>query len=169
MKLLLFIILQVSSPLQKLKNFIDSVQNDTELKNGILSATIRSTTNGEYKLLVNSEKSVNSASVLKLVSTATALSVLKPEFRYKTFFEYDGRIIDSTLHGNIYIRGTGDPSFGSSRVGIDYNTIFDEVISKIKHLGINKIDGYVLGDGTIFPENSIADTWVWGDIGNYYG
>nr|MCU0324461.1 D-alanyl-D-alanine carboxypeptidase/D-alanyl-D-alanine-endopeptidase [Spirosomataceae bacterium] len=33
----------------------------------------------------------------------------------------------------------------------------------------NKIDGYVLGDGTIFPENSIADTWVWGDIGNYYG
>ncbi|MFN3850567.1 MAG: D-alanyl-D-alanine carboxypeptidase/D-alanyl-D-alanine-endopeptidase [Spirosomataceae bacterium] len=169
MKLLLFIILQVSSPLQKLKNFIDSVQNDNDLKTGILAATIRSTSTGDYKLQVNSDKSVNSASVLKLVTTATALSVLKSDFRYQTYFEYDGQIVDSTLYGNIYIRGTGDPSFGSSRFGIDYSAIFEEVISKIKFAGIKKIDGYVLGDGSIFPENSIADSWVWGDIGNYYG
>ena len=26
-----------------------------------------------------------------------------------------------------------------------------------------------MGDGSLFPEKNLADTWIWGDIGNYYG
>jgi serine-type D-Ala-D-Ala carboxypeptidase/endopeptidase (penicillin-binding protein 4) len=169
MKLLLFFFLQIINPIERLQKLIDSVQNDTEIRNGIVAASVRSTQSGEYKIQYNAQKSVNSASTLKLVSTATALSVLSPNFKFQTFIEYDGSIIDSVLQGNLYIRGTGDPSFGSARVGMGFQQIINLFAQKIKESGIKKIDGYILGDGTIFPENTLADSWIWGDVGNYYG
>jgi D-alanyl-D-alanine carboxypeptidase/D-alanyl-D-alanine-endopeptidase (penicillin-binding protein 4) len=169
MKVLIFFILQIASPLERLQKLVDSIQNDTEIKNGVVAASIRSTQTGDYKLQFNAHKSVNSASTLKLVSTASALSVLSPNYRFQTFIEYDGNIVDSVLQGNIYIRGTGDPSLGSSRVGMNLKDLTNLFVQKIRGNGIKKINGFILGDGTVFPENSLADSWVWGDIGNYYG
>lgn len=169
MKLLLFVLLQVSSPLEKFQQLLDSIQNDNEIRTGIVAASIRSTQTGEYKIQFNARKSVNSASTLKLVSTASALSVLGPDFKYQTFVEYDGMIVDSVLKGNIYIRGTGDPSLGSSRVGLDFQQVVSLFAQKIKEFGIRKIEGFIIGDGSVFPDNTLADSWIWGDIGNYYG
>lgn len=169
MKLFLFVLLQLSSPLEKFQQLLDSIQNDNEIRTGIVAASIRSTQTGEYKIQYNAHKSVNSASTLKLVSTASALSVLGPNYRYQTFVEYDGTIADSVLQGNIYIRGTGDPSLGSSRVGLDFQQVINLFAQKIREYGIRKIEGFIIGDGSIFPENTLADSWVWGDIGNYYG
>ena len=169
MKLFLFILLQISNPLERLHKFVDSVQNDPEIRSGIVAASIRSTQTGEYKFQYNAYKSVNSASVLKLVSTASALSVFGPNYRFRTFLEYDGIIVDSVLQGNIYIRGTGDPSLGSARIGSSVDEVSKYFALKIKEYGIKKIDGYILGDGSMFSENTLADSWVWGDIGNYYG
>ncbi|AFK04988.1 D-alanyl-D-alaninecarboxypeptidase/D-alanyl-D-al anine-endopeptidase [Emticicia oligotrophica DSM 17448] len=169
MKVFLFILLQISSPIERLQKFIDSVQNDIEVRNGVVAASIRSTQTGEYKIQYNAHKSLNSASTLKLVSTASALSVLGSDYRFKTFLEFDGYIADSVLQGNIYIRGTGDPSFGSPRIGANVDDLASYFAQKIKSYGIKKVDGYILGDGSIFSENTLADSWVWGDIGNYYG
>jgi serine-type D-Ala-D-Ala carboxypeptidase/endopeptidase (penicillin-binding protein 4) len=169
MKLLFIFFLQISSPFQKIVVYLDSLQNDYDLRTGTIAASIRSTQTGEYKLQYNSHKSLNSASVLKLVSTATALSVLSPNYKYQTFLEYDGTIIDGVLQGNIYIRGSGDPSLGSSRVGLDFKQVMNQFALKIKELGILRIDGNILGDATVYSENTVADTWIWGDMGNYYG
>jgi D-alanyl-D-alanine carboxypeptidase/D-alanyl-D-alanine-endopeptidase (penicillin-binding protein 4) len=169
MKLFLFILLQLSSPLEKFQQLLDSIQNDSEIQTGVVAASIRSTQTGEYKIQFNARKSVNSASTLKLISTASALSVLGPNYRYQTFVEHDGTIIDSVLKGNIYIRGTGDPSLGSSRVGLDFQQVVNLFAQKIREYGIRKIEGFIVGDGSIFPDNTLANSWVWGDIGNYYG
>lgn len=169
MKLFLFVLLQLSSPLEKFQQLLDSIQNDTEIRTGIVAASIRSTQTGEYKIQYNARKSVNSASTLKLVSTASALSVLGPNYRYQTYLEYDGTIADSVLKGNVYIRGTGDPSLGSARVGMDFQQVVSLFAQKIKDFGIKRIEGNIIGDGSVFPDNTLADSWVWGDIGNYYG
>ncbi len=169
MKLLLFFFLQIITPLERLQKLIDSVQNEPEIRNGVVAASIRSTQTGEYKLQFNAQKSVNSASTLKLVSTASALSVLGSSYRFQTYLEYDGSIIDSVLRGNVYIRGTGDPSLGSARFGGSFREITQLFSRKIKEAGIKKIDGFILGDGSVFSENTLADSWAWGDIGNYYG
>lgn len=169
MKLFLFILLQLTSPLEKFQQLLDTIQNDSEISTGTVAASIRSTQTGQYKIQYNARKSVNSASTLKLVSTATALSVLGPEYRFKTLIEYDGTIADSVLKGNVYIRGSGDPSLGSSRVGLDFQQVVNLFARQIKDFGIKRIEGFILGDGSVFPENTLADSWVWGDIGNYYG
>lgn len=169
MKLFLFILLQLTTPLEKFQQLLDTIQNDTDISTGTVAASIRSTQTGKYKIQFNARKSVNSASTLKLVSTATALSVLGPDYRFKTFIEYDGIIADSVLRGNVYIRGSGDPSLGSSRVGLDFQQVVNLFARQIKDFGIKRIEGFIMGDGSIFPENNLADSWVWGDIGNYYG
>lgn len=40
---------------------------------------------------------------------------------------------------------------------------------KIKELGIDSINGKVIADASCFSVQNTPSTWVWGDLGNYYG
>ena len=57
------------------------------------------------------------ASVMKLLPTATALETLGADYRFSTYIEYSGKIEGGVLHGDLYVRGTGDPTLGSQKVG----------------------------------------------------
>ena len=35
--------------------------------------------------------------------------------------------------------------------------------------GIRKIEGAVIGDAIVFEDEMVPYSWVWGDMGNYYG
>src|SRR5258708_3229665 len=71
----------------------------------------------EVLLSENCNISLIPASCLKVVTTAAALHLLGPQSRFETLLEYNGHIDEvSTLHGNIYIRGGGDPCLGSNRI-----------------------------------------------------
>ena len=39
----------------------------------------------------------------------------------------------------------------------------------MRRAGIRYVQGQVVADPTIFDDKNLADTWVWGDLGNYYG
>lgn len=157
-----------------LTGFSDAVlelQNSELIRNGTLSVSVKSVADKKTIFAINSEKSLPSASILKLVSTATILSVLGGDFRYQTFLEYDGLIKKDTLVGNIYIRGAGDPSLGSDRFK-DYpgsTQLISRWTAAIQKLGIKYIKGDVLTDASYFDSNTLADSWIWGDLGNYYG
>ncbi len=157
-----------------LTGFSDAVlelQNSELIRNGTLSVSVKSVADKKTIFAINSEKSLPSASILKLVSTATILSVLGGDFRYQTFLEYDGLIKKDTLVGNIYIRGTGDPSLGSDRFK-DYagsTQLISRWTTAIQKLGIKYIKGDILADASYFDSNTLADSWIWGDLGNYYG
>ncbi len=117
------------------------------------------------------EQSVPSASTLKLVSTATVLSALGGDYTYPTYLEYDGLIVRDTLRGNLYLRGSGDPSLGSDRFKgtPDADEILARWTAAVRRAGIRYVQGQVLADPTFFDDKTLADTWVWGDLGNYYG
>lgn len=157
-----------------LTSFSDAVlelQNSELIRNGTLSVSVKSVADKKTIFAINSEKSLPSASILKLVSTATILSVLGGDFRYQTFLEYDGYVKKDTLVGNIYIRGTGDPSLGSDRFK-EYPSsaaLIARWTAAIQKVGIKYIKGDVLADASYFDSNSLADSWIWGDLGNYYG
>jgi D-alanyl-D-alanine carboxypeptidase/D-alanyl-D-alanine-endopeptidase (penicillin-binding protein 4) len=157
-----------------LTRFSDAVvelQNSELIRHGTLSVCVKSVKDGQNIFTLHHEKSLPSASTLKLVSTATALSILGGDFRYQTYLEYDGVIKNDTLFGNIYIRGTGDPSLGSDRFK-DYpgrTKLAERWIDAIKKAGIQFITGSILGDQSYFAGNTVADSWIYADLGNYYG
>jgi len=134
---------------------------------GLLALDLKT---GDTLLEFNSEKSLVAASTQKLLTSAAALEILGADFTFKTTLEYDGIITkDGVLNGNIVIRGGGDPCLGSPLFEEFYKELFEQWIRSIKAAGITKIDGKIIGDGSIFGLPEIPATWVWEDIGNYYG
>ena len=81
-----------------------------------------------------------------------------------------GTISESRLNGNLYVIGGGDPSLGSYRFNKENPTKFiDEWIKTLQEKNIKTITGDLIIVDTLFKKQQIPPTWVWGDVGNYYG
>jgi serine-type D-Ala-D-Ala carboxypeptidase/endopeptidase (penicillin-binding protein 4) len=135
-----------------------------------VSVLIRDLDSGENLYALNSQKTLISASLMKLVTTATALENLGPQFRFSTHFATDGTIENGILKGNLIIEGGGDPTLGSEYFKKQTPSI---VLDKVKELllqqGIHKIDGGVLIDETWLRDSRFPSQRLWEDMGNYYG
>jgi D-alanyl-D-alanine carboxypeptidase/D-alanyl-D-alanine-endopeptidase (penicillin-binding protein 4) len=121
----------------------------------------------------NSGLALVPASTHKILTTAAALALLGWDFKYETRLEYDGKLdsIAGILHGNLYIKGSGDPTLNSETFKKKSDTIplTDQWAKIIKAKGIKKIEGAVIADASAFDDETIPSTWIWGDMGNYYG
>lgn len=165
---LLFVFLQVPS-FNGIKNKIAVFQNSPGVKGSTVAVSVKNCRTGNFELMYNEDKLVNSASTLKLVTTATALEVLGKDFRYQTFFSYSGAVVNNKLNGNLYISGSGDPAFGSARWGKNYEYQLTSYLQSVRNAGISEITGDVVLMKSGVEDFDVADTWAWNDLGNYYG
>lgn len=132
------------------------------------SMLVRDLSTGRVVAAYDTLRQVTPASVLKLVTTATALELLGPDYRFGTTIEHDGTILpDGTLDGNLFIRGGGDPSLGSGH--IEPTGFLEEWLAAIKKAGIRRIKGSVIADERFFDEEGISPKWLYEDMGSYYG
>ncbi|MEA5139274.1 D-alanyl-D-alanine carboxypeptidase/D-alanyl-D-alanine endopeptidase [Arcicella rigui] len=163
--------LERKSSQEKLQKQIEILANSPFMQNGMVGVSIKAVKSNKTLIEYNANKSLAPASTLKLISSATALATLGEDYTYSTKIEYSGQITDSVLIGNIIIKGSGDPSLGSWRLknSLSYKELFESWAKKIKSLGIKEIRGRVFGDGSLFDENVLPDTWIWSDVGNYFG
>ncbi|MGB0455097.1 MAG: D-alanyl-D-alanine carboxypeptidase/D-alanyl-D-alanine endopeptidase [Bacteriovoracaceae bacterium] len=83
------------------------------------------------------------ASVTKIFTTFFALKTLGPNHRFQTTLAYDGKIKGTTLKGNLYLIGGGDPYFTS-----EFLLNFALELYKRK---IYKIEGNYYFDDSHFP------------------
>jgi D-alanyl-D-alanine carboxypeptidase/D-alanyl-D-alanine-endopeptidase (penicillin-binding protein 4) len=112
------------------------------------------------------------ASCMKIVTTAAALHILGADSRFATSLEYDGLIdSDHVLHGNLYIRGGGDPCLGSDRMAgsLSWQRQMEVWVEAVQGLGIQRIVGKVIGDASLWETALAVPSWSWEDLGNYYG
>lgn len=158
----LYFISQVSAQTAVVK-FI----NQDIFKNAGISILVKDLKTGENLHTYRSNFATVPASVLKVISTATALELYGPDYTFKTFLEYDGQLLpDGTLKGNLYIRGTGDPSLGSEKTGTkDFLSKWTDEIAKT---GIKNIQGNIVADMSAYDLTGVNPKWTWDDIGNYY-
>lgn len=129
------------------------------------------TETGEVLIDQNSDMSLIPASCMKIITTAAALHVLGPEKRFCTELAYDGCIDAKILHGNLYIKGEGDPCLGSDRISgsLSWEKQIQAWADAIQKLGILKIEGQVVGDASKWEKALAVPSWSWEDLGNYYG
>ncbi|MCX4161206.1 MULTISPECIES: D-alanyl-D-alanine carboxypeptidase/D-alanyl-D-alanine-endopeptidase [Paraburkholderia] len=87
------------------------------------------------------------ASTMKLVTTYSGLSLLGPDYRWRTSAYTDGALdANGILHGNLYIQGTGDPKLVPEEL-ID-------LVQKIRKAGISGIDGALVLDKRYFDAST---------------
>jgi serine-type D-Ala-D-Ala carboxypeptidase/endopeptidase (penicillin-binding protein 4) len=146
--------------------------NDAGLKNASVGICFKDLTSNKVIISENLNKSLTPASTMKLFTTYAALNILGSDFRFKTRLQYDGYLDEAgNLHGNVYISGGGDPTFGSRRFGKKYLTdsIFFQFMKALSSIGIRNIEGNVIGDGSVLGTDMVPYNWSWADVGNYYG
>jgi D-alanyl-D-alanine carboxypeptidase/D-alanyl-D-alanine-endopeptidase (penicillin-binding protein 4) len=149
------------------KEPLDGLLNNSLLQNANISLLIKNTTTNATVCEYHSKNSIVPASTMKLVTTATALELLGADFRFQTKLELDGSVsADGVLNGNLYIRGGGDPTLGSEKLGD--TTFLTKWVDVIKSRGIRKINGRIIADAGLFDDEGVNPKWTWEDMGNYY-
>jgi len=116
----------------------------------------------------NENQSLTPASNMKLVTTATALETLGSRFRFETPLLYDGYIQNDTLHGNLYIKGSGDPTLGSEYNPDNKENFLKEWLNAVNRAGIRKIAGNIIALDQLFGYEGVSQKWLLEDAGNYY-
>ncbi len=146
---------------------VEDFTKHSYLRTAEISLLVKNTDTHETVAEHRPEHMASPASITKIITTSTALQMLGSDFRFKTYLETDGYIdAQGTLHGNLYIRGTGDPSLGSRYVG--NHNFYYTWIAELRKLGIKHITGNIVGDTSFFDAESLNPNWIWEDIGNYY-
>lgn len=165
-KLLLAIIISLCCSITLGQSAVEHFINAPNLKRANISLLVKDIETGEVVMQHRADKVTIPASTTKLVTTASALEILGPNFTFETKLQYSGTIENGVLNGNLYILGGGDPTLGSKFIG---DSIFlENWVAAVMHLGIRKINGAIIADATIFDTEGIAPKWPWEDMGNYY-
>jgi D-alanyl-D-alanine carboxypeptidase/D-alanyl-D-alanine-endopeptidase (penicillin-binding protein 4) len=120
-------------------------------------------TNGAYVLDLNTSTPLYAyrattgrlpASVEKLYTTSTALVRFGASARLQTRLLGTGGVVNGVWRGNLYLRGGGDPTFGShSFDGYAYGTgaTMQQLVSKlVRSTGMRSLSGHVIGDESYF-------------------
>lgn len=160
-----------TSALGRLQSYADSITNSPELFSGSWSFCLSYADSTKNLCEVNIDRSMVPASVMKVVTTGTALAMLGPKYRFSTTLKYDGTIDagTKTLLGNIYIRGGGDPALGSETFGSSPAKVAEDWVKAIKALGIDSVAGLIIGDAQSCDQDPIPLGWTWEDIQSDYG
>lgn len=85
---------------------------------------------------------MNPASVMKLVTTLAALETLGPTWTWATPVYVEGAVRGGTLHGNLYIKGQGDPKLVVERLWL--------LMRRVQGLDIRNIAGDIVLDRSAF-------------------
>jgi D-alanyl-D-alanine carboxypeptidase/D-alanyl-D-alanine-endopeptidase (penicillin-binding protein 4) len=95
----------------------------------------------------NADVSVNPASTMKLVTTFAALELLGPTHQWKTEFYTDGPLKDGVLHGNLFLKGGGDPKLNMERLWL--------LLRDLRANGVHQITGDLVLDRSHFSQPAL--------------
>ncbi|HBL75234.1 MAG: D-alanyl-D-alanine carboxypeptidase/D-alanyl-D-alanine-endopeptidase [Bacteroidetes bacterium GWF2_42_66] len=155
------------------KIFFEQWKNVPEFNNASIGISVMEAGSGNIIIETTPQLSLVPASLLKIVTSAAALEILGPHYCFETRIDYSGEIDaeTGTLNGDLIIVGGGDPALGSMYFKDHYlkNHFLSQWIKSIQEKGIKKINGNIIADASIYEQQMIPNTWVWEDLGNYYG
>lgn len=122
---------------------------------------------GEVLEEYNGDYLIRPASNLKLVTSAAYLDQLGPDFQFETVLYGSGQQNGNRWSGDLYIRGAGDPSIN----GVSYDDplfLFQRWYTLLDSMGIEVIDGNIIGHHGYFDDIPYPRGWEWDDLSYYY-
>jgi D-alanyl-D-alanine carboxypeptidase/D-alanyl-D-alanine-endopeptidase (penicillin-binding protein 4) len=127
------------------------------LANAKLSVLVTEPDTGKVVYARAEKTGLNAASNVKIVTSAAALGLLGPEYRWKTAVygpaKAGARWLNpgGELPGDLYLRGSGDPTLSTR----DLN----ELAAELAALGLRKVHGALVVDATFFEGGNIGPAY----------
>lgn len=149
------------APASTLKADLDRILSDPRLNPDHTGLVVRDPTSHQVVYSRNGDRPETPASNVKLLTSAAAMDVLGPEHRFRTDVLASGQRQGPVLHGDLHLRGTGDPT----TLPADY----DRLAAQVAASGVRQVQGRLLTDDTYFDAQRHAKGWSPDDETSYYG
>lgn len=162
----LFTISLIGQSDQQLRELVSAPAFD----HAIVGVSAARLSDGQVVMSYQDDLSLQPASCLKILTTFSALDILGDDHRYRTSVYTRGDVDASgTLHGDLIIMGSGDPTLASPDMKVPtVDQIVEQIIIKLSAKGIKCIDGDIIINQGVFDPFTISENWVWNDLANYY-
>ena len=139
---------------------LDRLLTDPRLQGSQVGLEVRDAATGEVLYDHGAGTRLLPASNTKLLTSVAALQVLGPDHRFRTTVATSGTRTGPVLHGDLVLRGTGDPTM----LAADYDALAGQVAAT----GITHVTGRLVADDTYFDDVRLAPFWSWDDEPYYY-
>lgn len=144
-----------------LQKSIEQVLQDSSLQQTRTGIEIVSLESGETLYTQSNHQLFHPASNMKLLTTATALKRLGPNFKFKTALYADtSSVSDSIISGNLYLKGFGNPDLSIE----DLRSMVENLASR----GISEISENLICDDTYMDDLYWGSGWMWDDVSAWY-
>ena len=136
---------------------LDKILQAPGLKGGITGAVVCRLDNGQVLYAHDANTRLIPASNRKLFTSAAALEVLGDDFRIHTALRAEAQPdAAGTVHGSLYLHGGGD--------GLLSPDDLDALAQTLVHSGVKRVEGNVVGDGSLFTDGPYGFGWEWDDF-----
>ncbi len=164
-------------PHVSLKKQIETILSQPDLSRGFWGIEISSVANGKVLYSLNPEKLFTPASNTKLFTTAAALALIGPDYKFRTTIETSGSLDKyGRLSGDLVLIGRGDPTLSGRQLPYTMRTqrdsdpvkVLEQLADELALKGVKYIDGDVVADDSYFAFERYGEGWsqddlVWGD------
>jgi len=121
---------------RNLQAALDAVVSGAHLRGAVNGLYVVDVKSGRVLYAYGAERQLNPASNTKLVSTATALDVLGPDFTYDTRILGAAPNQEGVVEGNVYLVGGGDPTLRTRGL--------EDLAAKLAAAGVRRVTGDVI-------------------------
>lgn len=157
------------SPRVLLRTMVDSLIAAPEFRNAHWGILVIDPDHGDTLYSHNAGKLFMPASNMKIVTGSVALSLLGPDFRFRTTFVAGGPVCHGVLEGDLIVDGRGDPSISDSMRVAGALSPLRDIADSLRARGIDRIAGRVVRGTDAFPASPLGYGWSWDDLGYAYG
>ena len=166
---------------QELARRITDIIGQPEAARGFWGIEVYAPQRGRSLFSFNGGHFFTPASVTKLFTTAAALDLLGPDYRFRTVVGTRGRIDrEGYLHGNLFFVGAGDPDLAGCSLPYDpaksrdeqpcdVTAVLDRLAAQVAEKGVRAVSGDLVVDQTFFSPEPSGSAWAVGDLTWGYG
>jgi len=149
-----------------LQQDIDAIVAAPAFERTFWGVLVRPVGRDETLYAMNAGKLMTPASTMKVVTLAAAAEKLGWDFTYQTRLFASGPIDGGSLHGDLIVVGSGDPSIDDwdGRAA----QLFADWATQLKSAGISRVDGRIVGDDNAFDDDGLGQGWAWDDIASSF-
>jgi D-alanyl-D-alanine carboxypeptidase/D-alanyl-D-alanine-endopeptidase (penicillin-binding protein 4) len=138
-------------------------------RGGRWGVMVISLSRGDTLFSLNADSSLQPASNMKLFTSALALDQFGPSHQFRTEVLRTGDVgTDGTLHGDLILRGDGDPSLSPRFVDGGPNAPMEHLAQLVADAGIKRITGHLIADASAFDPQRIPEGWKKGYLHEAY-
>jgi D-alanyl-D-alanine carboxypeptidase/D-alanyl-D-alanine-endopeptidase (penicillin-binding protein 4) len=161
-----------AAPKRNLSQQIKAILSQEPLTRGYWGIHVVELETGRVVYSQNSDQLFLPASNVKLFTTAAALSLAGPDYRFRTTVEAEGKIDNGRLQGDLVIMGRGDPNISGRVLPYALKTerappqtqVLEEMANQLAASGLKTVNGDLIGDDAFYSPERYGPGWAQDDV-----